>query len=902
MRTVSAFVVVVCVATTSAVTLEVMPDGALEIGNTDIRLSPGIVEKGRNSGRIISRWPAPLQEHSLKKGEWRYEFFQSVGFRRSTGIPLAHGLVLLSPMSNGTADFSQSITADMDMEVARVGSFMEIPVASVTGLTWRVGNKTGSFPHVYVRGRSVLVSEKATLVELPVLPDGGFLSMQFPEPTSIVIQDARDWGQNSFSLRILTLPKDGRFVKGEKLSLQTVFSAADGVEIRVPCPKVAVAGQDWIPVDYRKNVRKGSALDLSGLLHKPAGRFGFLRADGEHFAFEGRPGVPQRFYGVNLCYSANVPTNACEIAERLSRLGFNAVRIHHYDNGDAVFDDRNGSFIKERLDRLDKLLAECFKRGIYVTTDLFTGRFVSREQLGLDGNPKARAPFKTLVVLHDTTFDNWKRFAREFLLHRNPYTGRTYAEEPGIVTMVLVNEGRLHMEFPSNRREAPVREAWRKWLAERRKADPTAFAGVPGDCAEMRNDHPHFAVTELFAAEMERRFALRAIKYLRSIGVKALISNINDAAYSAPFQGVREVYDYVDDHSYIAHPWHGGRSWQPPGFVPTPTPFLESEKRRPALNAFARVADKPFVMTEWNWCHPDEGRACGGMLVPAMAALQDWCGIWRFAYAHHVGFMDEEKHVPNCFDLAADPLMLLADRAGVFLYLRGDLEPHKEAYILDIDERNLVSAGRNYPDSRPLWCSAAWKARFATTIRGRVSVSAHHIPYSSVSAVDCPVSLPKSSQVSIEPDISRFRINTANFSGGYVHAGVLKTDALEVDVGDDEATVWAVSLDGKPLSATRHVLVGHFTDCRIEGNAWLETSDGLYTLNSKVGRPLAKRGRAKVALSIPYGKWDAYALATDGNRKASVPCEIANGCVTFIADTACFVDDATFVYELTLEE
>ncbi len=886
----------------SAVTLEIDPKGSIEIAGTGLRLSTDVYEKDPHGGHILAKWPTPLGEGGTEDGTWRCEFFRSSGFRRSTGAPLVDGIALLKPAADGGAAFEQTLSACSGMEVARVGSFLEIPVASVTGMTWRVGEKTGVFPDVFVRGRSVLASGKVTRAELPVLPGGGVLSMRFPEPTSVVFQDARDWGQPSFSFRILASPGGYAFAKGEKRTLRVLFSAPGGVEVRVPRLRVAVAGPDWIPVDYRKNVRKGSALDLSSLLHAPAGKFGFLRAEGGHFEFEGRPGVPQRFYGANLCYSATVPTNASEVAERLARLGFNAVRIHHYENGQGVLDERTGAFVADRLDRLDQLLAECFARGIYATTDLFTSRVVTRGQLGLDGNPSEKAPFKALVVLHEPSFENWKRFARDFLLHRNPYTGRTYAEEPGIATLVLVNEGRLHMEFPPIRREAPVREAWRAWLAERRKADAAAFADVPDDCGLMRDDHPRFAVTELFAADMERRFAERAIAYLRSIGVKALVSDVNDAAYSAPFQSVRETYDYVDDHSYIAHPWFGGRAWLPPGFVSTPTPFKENDRRRPALNAFVRVAGKPFVVSEWNWCHPDPMRACGGMLVPAMAAVQDWSGLWCFAYAHHIFYLGSQANSrPFSFDIATDPLMLLANRAGVFLFLRGDLEPLGESFVLDIEREDLAPAGKRYADSRPLWCAAAWKARFATSVRPDAFPSARHLPYSSVSAACCPVALPDSPCVSIVPSNSEFRISAERFAGGCTRGGRFKAGALGADVHDGAATVWAATLDGKPFRGTRHVLVGHFTDCRIEGNVWVDVPGGFYTLNSKPGRPLARRGTADLELSLAPGKWQVRALATDGAPKAPVPCRVVDGRLSFAADTARIPADGTFLYELLKE-
>ena len=64
---------------------------------------------------------------------------------------------------------------------------------------------------------------------------------------------------------------------------------------------------------------------------KPAGKHGFLRADGENFRFE--DGTLGRFWGVNFNGGACFPDRdyAKKVASRLAQVGCNMVRFHQLD-------------------------------------------------------------------------------------------------------------------------------------------------------------------------------------------------------------------------------------------------------------------------------------------------------------------------------------------------------------------------------------------------------------------------------------------------------------------------------------------------------------------------------------------------------------------------------------------
>ena len=160
------------------------------------------------------------------------------------------------------------------------------------------------------------------------------LALDFPRPVRVRLQDNRKWGGKSYSLR-LELAKE-QFHAGDEFRMSCSLSTGEALSLMSTKEETITAGADWIPIDGKGEAMPGSALDFSQLCgeRKPAGAFGRVVRNGGHFEFEQLPGVAQRFYGVNLCGSANVPpfSQARPFAARLARMGYNAVRVHHHEN------------------------------------------------------------------------------------------------------------------------------------------------------------------------------------------------------------------------------------------------------------------------------------------------------------------------------------------------------------------------------------------------------------------------------------------------------------------------------------------------------------------------------------------------------------------------------------------
>lgn len=74
-------------------------------------------------------------------------------------------------------------------------------------------------------------------------------------------------------------------------------------------PFVISPGKDWGAYDHHLGIEKDGIFDFSFLADAPAGKYGALKTtEAGHFEFAERPGVRAKFWGANLCFTANYLT------------------------------------------------------------------------------------------------------------------------------------------------------------------------------------------------------------------------------------------------------------------------------------------------------------------------------------------------------------------------------------------------------------------------------------------------------------------------------------------------------------------------------------------------------------------------------------------------------------------
>ncbi len=235
------------------------------------------------------------------------------------------------------------------------------------------------------------------------------------------------------------------------------------------CGSVAAGEEGLFPFVVAYDT-PANATNVSAWLDRPAGVHGFIRVEGGHLKNDAGP---VRFWATNICFEACFPTHqqAERLAARLARLGVNCVRMHHMDNFSIWGDSPNKLTIDPRkLERLDYLIDQLKKRGVYKNLNLHVSRWFGEEE-GFPGRSQRPEYDKGLDNFEPRMIELQKKYARDLLRHVNPYTGNPYTREPAIAFVEINNENALHATWGEGQIDrlpepysSTFQKLWNGWL------------------------------------------------------------------------------------------------------------------------------------------------------------------------------------------------------------------------------------------------------------------------------------------------------------------------------------------------------------------------------------------------------------------------------------------------------
>ncbi len=661
------------------------------------------------------------------------------------------------------------------------------------------------------------------------------------------------------------------------------------------------ANYEWKPLAFQRKINRGSALDFSFLADAPAGKYGFIRPTPEGtLTFEKAPQKRIRLYGPNLCFSASFlkKETVDQLADYFVYCGYNTVRIHHHD---TELLDRKAkdtlTFSAGKLDQLDYLVYRMKEKGIYVTTDLYTNRVFKPGDNIPECDFYDQRQMKMLLPVSRAAMENWKEFARRWMTHKNPYTGLTWAEEPALYCINLVNEEVLTGNW--NRTSSSVK------LYEAAFAEYCAKKRLKGGAAS--NTNPVFL---RFLYELQDRVLAEQIRFVKeTLDVKAMVTSLNHQN-QIPLTLLRRRFDLVDNHAYFDHPGFPEKQWSLP-FSYRQVSALRRMAVVPRNLMATRLPGKPFIVTEFNYCNPNLYRAEGGPLIGAYAALQNWDALYRFAWSHSASGIYKVEGAYG-FDAVNDPMAQLSDRIAIAMFRRGDVAPAKVTYAYTVSPKCFE---RNEFDAFPVaFQNLGLIAGIGSVPEGDRTVPRGTVELTPAQAKN-PATLKDTSiaklwreanekriarsvtgQLRLDGNASSFTVTTPRTESITLASGSLAAGTLRVKEASCFQTVAAISLDDKPLTESSSVLVIQLTNVANTGLRFTNESRKVVTKTGHLPL-LIQKGRATVELASAR-PFRVTALSCDGVPYGEVKGTLQNGVFRFTADTTQF-PGGVMAYHLT---
>ena len=471
-------------------------------------------------------------------------------------------------------------------------------------------------------------------------------------------------------------------------------------------PRNDVDTSAWYPCGLAwggpgKTIAAGTALDASTALAASesafsshvCGDYGRLVAVGDHLEFERRPGERVAIWGVNFASNAPMPPKelAQGIADNLKRQGVNMVRFHKFGGFPGRQMGKDGCLLPELQDRMDFFVSVLKKSGIYVYLDW--------EDVLAFPELAGPWPFKKglqYAPVFMPSFRSRERdYARSLFGHVNEYTGLSYAEDPAVACIEIINEVDLCAVVNANPRTSldpefyeELDRQWKAWNAQRGKNAVKSIADDIGNPDRLR-----------FAADVQREYQQSQRAFLRDeLGYRGLVTGNNMVQHTYTATVLDDGMDFAGLHGYVGHiPGYYNTPYDNSSAVRTASPGI------PFLGqTWARPAGKPYCFGEWNFCYPNDYRSEGLPFTTAMMAFQGWPMSLFYAFTGPMNWGEwEHFHVKGLEGIFAhgagmDPSTWGLTVPCAIAFRRGDIRPSGNVITVSHTRAELLTMGNPF--------------------------------------------------------------------------------------------------------------------------------------------------------------------------------------------------------------
>ncbi|HEY2900307.1 MAG TPA: glycosyl hydrolase family 5 [Polyangia bacterium] len=537
---------------------------------------------------------------------------------------------------------------------------------------------------------------------------------------------------------------------------------------------------------------------------RPAGRHGRVHAQGDRLVFA--DGTEARFWGTNVqAYALFYGSKdaVANQARRIAALGYNLVRIHHHDSAwvsPNVFaaGQTTQQLDDAALDRLDWWI-NCLRReGVYVWLDLHVGRTfrVGDGIGGFDEVAKSEPTGRGFDYVNPRLEQLEQEFARQYLGRVNRYTGVAIADDPAVLGVLVTNEDDLTSHFGNLMLADKGNPAHQK-MFEALAATTAQTLHISASDA-LRTWEPGPA--KMVLADLEARFYRRATANLRQLGFQGLVAGTSywgdeDLASVASLR----IGDVIDVHAYGNPETLGTNPHMEANFI--------------SYIAAASVG-KPVFISEWNVGYPARDRFVAPLYVASIASLQGWDAPMIYGYSQQS--VETPEH-PDGWSTGPDPALTALMPAAAVMYRQRHVREAIKTYRLELDRQQLFFQSTG-PRSSAAIRTLAEQSRLTVGLPDW-PVAGGSQPTADATVVHDPTQdFLAADATSVTSDTGELRRDWAQgtqtidttrtqAAAGWIGGSTINLHDVRFQIRTPKATVAVTSLDGKPISQSRRMLV-----------------------------------------------------------------------------------------------
>jgi hypothetical protein len=440
---------------------------------------------------------------------------------------------------------------------------------------------------------------------------------------------------------------------------------------------------------------------------------------------------------------------------QIKRRGYNMVRFHYLDATLIAYQANNFDYNPQQLDRFFYFISRLKQAGIYVITDLLDSNNGAYGENGIKASCNAQynnalhfsneCHLLARLYYDISAQTHWKTMVDSLYKKTNPYTGLSLLNDPVLVGIIMTNENSILSQFINDDALSYwIDPAFTRWL----KAKYTSNAAIKqayNDNLSANNfeslniplatflamteaqretivnvneiqlyenlstgtiyfprQHwqtlsPRMADARMFVLESQNALYQWMTSYLRESGFKGLVAD-NNNTYSLLNHLSRKDHQWVDMHDYFAHPSdfvNAGSQVNQSSMLGYRATYIQNL-------AGARVANKPFTVSEHGQVFWNQYRYEASLALPAYAAFQQWDGISQFGQSVELNYLSYPHHRQEAiypFYVGLDPISRANDTLAALLYVRGDVKPALSKITAEYDANNVLASSLLYSPS-----------------------------------------------------------------------------------------------------------------------------------------------------------------------------------------------------------